>query len=238
MVLEASGLRKGFEYEVQLNLKDSEGANFRPDIVVHLPDKRDIIIDSKVSLTAYEKYVSAETNEEKSLAMKQHILSLRKHIKELSEKNYQKLYGINSLDFVLMFVYNEASYIAAIDNDKDLLKEAFNKKILIVAPLTLYGTLKIINSLWKYDEQNKNAREIADRAGKLYDKFVGFTDTFKDLGNSIQKVNSHYNNALGKLSEGRGNLISQTEKLKELGVVSNKNLPENMDNLILPEDKH
>ncbi len=238
MVLEASGLTKGLEYEVQLNLKDDEGDNFRPDVVVHLPDKRDIVIDSKVSLTAYERYVSAETKEEKTIAMKEHINSLRKHIRELSDKNYHKLYGINSLDFVLMFVYNEASYIAAIDFDKELLKEAFNKKILIVAPLTLYGTLKIINSLWKFDEQNKNAREIADKASKLYDKFVGFTDTFSDLGNSIQKVNSQYNNALKKLSEGRGNLISQAEKLKDLGVVTKKDLPDNMDKLLLPENKN
>jgi DNA recombination protein RmuC len=238
MVLEASGLTKGLEYEVQLNLKDDEGDNFRPDVVVHLPDKRDIVIDSKVSLTAYERYVSAETKEEKIIAMKEHINSLRKHIRELSDKNYHKLYGINSLDFVLMFVYNEASYIAAIDFDKELLKEAFNKKILIVAPLTLYGTLKIINSLWKFDEQNKNAREIADKASKLYDKFVGFTDTFSDLGNSIQKVNSQYNNALKKLSEGRGNLISQAEKLKDLGVVTKKDLPDNMDKLLLPENKN
>lgn len=235
MVLQASGLTKGLEYDVQLNLKDENGTNFRPDVVVHLPDNRDIIIDSKVSLTAYERYVNADSNAAKEIAMKEHVISLKKHIRELSEKNYHKLYGINSLDFVLMFVYNEASYIAAIDYDRELLKEAFNKKILIAAPFTLYGTLKIINSLWKYDEQNKNAREIADRAAKLYDKFVGFVETFKVVGSNIHKVNASYNDALKKLATGKGNLIGQTEKLVELGVVPNKALPDNLETLSLVE---
>ncbi len=230
MILEASGMKKGLEYEIQTEFKDNEGNRFRPDVIVNLPENRHIVIDSKVSLTAYEKYVNAKTEEEKNVALKEHISSLKKHIKELSEKDYTSLYGINSLDFVLMFVYNEASYITAIDYNSEILQEAFRKKILIVAPFTLYGTLRIIHHLWKYDEQNKNARAIAERAAKLYDKFAGFLESVNQLGNHLQKTNTAYEDMLKKLSTGRGNILSQTSKLKNLGIMPNKTLPENFRN--------
>jgi DNA recombination protein RmuC len=236
MILEASGMRKGLEYEIQSEFKDNDGSRFRPDVIIKLPENRHVVIDSKVSLTAYEKFVNAKTEKEKNIAIKEHINSLKKHIKELSEKDYASLYGINSLDFVLMFVYNEASYIAAIDYNSDILQEAFKKKILIVAPFTLYGTLRIIHHLWKYDEQNKNARLIADKAAKLYDKFVGFLESVNQMGSYLQKTNNAYDDMLKKLSTGRGNILSQTSKLKDLGVMPNKQLPENFQNVEIEEE--
>lgn len=224
-ILEKSGLSKGREYEIQESHTTDEGRRLQPDVVVHLPDEKRLVIDSKVSLTAYERFTSAEDEAEREQALKQHVASLRSHVKGLSSKNYEQLYGGNSPDFVLMFVPIESAFGVALQQDSSLYYEAFDKNIVIVSPSTLLATLATIDSVWKQEYQNKNAQEIAERGGALYDKFALFVESMQDIGQRIRQTQESYDEAMGRLSEGRGNVIRQVEMLKELGAKSSKSLP-------------
>lgn len=228
-ILENSGLTKGREYFVQETLKDESnraihsdtGNLMRPDVVIVYPDSRKVIVDSKVSLTAYVNYCNAETEPERGIALKAHIQSVRKHIDELSDKNYCAWVG-ETLDFVMMFIPNEASYVLAMQNDPDLWSEAYRKRVLLLSPANLIVSLKLTADLWSREYQNRNALEIADRGAKLYDKCVAFLESFTSIGDSIRKTQDVYDQAMGRLKTGNGNLIAQTLKLKELGVKSRK----------------
>lgn len=224
-LLEASGLQRGLQYETQSVLRDEEGGRQRPDVVVHLPEKRDLIIDAKVSLNAYERYCSATDDSERAEHLSAHLLSLRTHVKQLSEKRYSDLPGVNSLEFVLMFVPIEAAYIEAVHHDDGLHAFALERQIVIVTTSTLLATLRTVSSLWRFDDRNRNAVEIADRAGKLYDKFVGFIEDLQDAYLKFDAARASLTAAMSKLSTGRGNLVGHVEKLRELGAKAAKTLP-------------
>ncbi len=227
-VLEKSGLVKDTEYKAQVSLNNAEGAKIQPDFIVYLPEEKHIIIDAKVSLVAYEAYVSESDETKKTALLKEHIKSLKDHIKRLSEKDYPAAMGIAAPDFVLMFVPIESSFSVAVKEDVELFNYGWDKNIVIVSPSTLLATLRTIASLWKQEKQSKNVIQIAEEAGKLYDKFVGFLDDFKALGNSMEKSQKTYNDAFNKLSTGNGNLIGKIEKLKELGLKTNKQIDKNL----------
>ncbi len=227
-VLEESGLRKGVEYETQVNLKDNEGSRYLPDVIVRLPEEKDVVIDSKVSLNAWERTYSSDSDESREKALKDHLLSIRTHVKQLSEKNYQELDAIRTLDYVLMFVPIESAFLAAMELDPGLFDDAFKKRIVIVTPSTLMVTLKTIQNIWRYEQQNQNAKEIARQAGDLYDKFVGFVDSMTSVGTSITKAGSSWEKAFSQLKTGRGNLVGRAEKLRTLGVTTKKELPAEM----------
>ena len=227
-LLEQSGLRKGREYDIQVSLKTAEGTKQQPDVVIHLPENKDVIIDSKVSLTAYERYYSESDENLKKEALKQHIQSIRTHIRTLSEKNYQNLQGVRTLDFIMMFLPVEAAFALAVEHDQSLFTEAFERNIALVGPTTLMATLRTIQNIWRYEDQNKHAIEIADRAGKLYDKFVGFTEDLEKIGNHLGQTQNAYDNAHKKLISGHGNLVSNVEKLRILGAKASKSLPDSM----------
>lgn len=225
-ILEKSGLEKGREYLVQASITAESGKRFQPDILVNLPESKTIVVDSKVSLVAYEKYCSTDDEAEKIPALRDHILSIRNHIKELSAKNYQNLYQIQSLDFVLMFLPVEPAFSLAVQYDSGIFNEAFEKNIVIVSPSTLLATLRTIASIWRQENQNKNAIEIARQSGALYDKFVGFVEDLINVGNKIDVAKGSYTDAMKKLHEGSGNLVSRTEKIKKLGAKTSKSLPQ------------
>lgn len=227
-VLEKSGLVKDREYKIQESFKTADGKLQKPDVIVYLPDDKNIIVDSKVSLVAYEQFSSTDNEAESSVSLKEHIRSIRNHIKELGEKNYQSLYKLNSPDFVLMFVPIEPAFALAVQNDPNLFYEAFEKNIVIVSPTTLLATLRTIASIWKQEKQNKNALEIARQSGDLYDKFVGFVDDLSLVGSNIKTTQVNYDKAMNKLSEGRGNLIRKAENIKELGAKATKSLPQSL----------
>ena len=227
-VLEKSGLTKDREYKIQESFKSPDGKLQKPDVIVDLPDDKNIIIDSKVSLVAYEQFSSTDNETESSVSLKEHIRSIRNHIKELGEKNYQSLYDLNSPDFVLMFVPIEPAFALAVQNDPNLFYEAFEKNIVIVSPTTLLATLRTIASIWKQEKQNKNALEIARQSGDLYDKFVGFVEDLSLVGSNIKTTQGNYDKAMKKLSEGRGNLIKKVENIKELGAKTTKSLPQSL----------
>jgi len=227
-VLEKSGLAKDIEYKAQVSLNNAEGDKIQPDFIVYLPENKHIIIDAKVSLVAYEAYVS-EVDELKKIALlKEHIKSLKEHIKRLSEKDYPAALGIAAPDFVLMFVPIESSFSVAIKEDVELFNYGWDRNIVIVSPSTLLATLRTIASLWKQEKQSKNVIQIAEEAGKLYDKFVGFLDDFKALGTSLEKSQKIHSDALNKLSTGNGNVIGKIEKLRELGLKTNKQIDKNL----------
>lgn len=223
-ILGKSGLRKDEEYVIQESLTTEDGKRYQPDVVVKLPDNKNLIIDSKVSLVAYERYVSNDDDEERVSALKQHILSLRQHIKGLSEKNYQSLYQLGSLDFVLLFIPIEPAFSLAVQNDKDIFLDAYDKNIVMVSPSTLIATLRTIASMWKNERQNKYALEIAKQGGDLYDKFVSFSNDLIKVGEQLRTTKKTYEEAMNKLTDGKGNLVSRVNKLKELGAKASKQM--------------
>jgi len=227
-VLEESGLQKGREYEVQTMYTSEEGQRRHPDVIVHLPEGKEIVIDSKVSLTAYEKFCSADTEEKRQKRLKEHIISIRNHIKDLSSKRYEDLEGVNTLDFVLMFLPIEGAFWTAIESEQALFNEAFDKNIMLVSPSTLLATLRIINNIWRYEDQNRNAQIIAKKAGDLHKKFVDFVEALNDVGQKIGKARDSYETAYKRLYEGKGNLVRRTEELKQLGVKAQKELQEDL----------
>jgi DNA recombination protein RmuC len=224
-LLEASGLQKGREYETQVVLSDQDGGRPRPDVIVRLPEGRDLIIDSKVTLTAYERYCSASDEQERATHLDAHLLSLRTHVRRLAERAYSDLPGINSLEFVMMFVPIEAAYIEAVHNDDTLHAFALEKQVVIVTTSTLLATLRTVASLWRFDDRNRHALEIAERAGKLYDKFTAFVDDLQQAGRSIDTARGAIDAATNKLVSGRDNLVRQVHKLQELGAKTSKSLP-------------
>src|SRR5210317_1943118 len=235
-VLEESGLHKGREYEVQTMYAGEEGQRRHPDVIVHLPEGKDIVIDSKVSLTAYEKYCSADTDEKREKRLKEHLFSIRTHIKKLSDKRYEELDGISTIDFVIMFLPIEGAFWAAIESEQELFNEAFDKNIMLVSPSTLLATLRIINNIWRYEDQNKNAMIIAKKAGDLHDKFVGFIEALDEVGQKIDKARESYQTARNRLIEGRGNLVRRSIELRQLGVKAQKELPEGLIAQALEEE--
>lgn len=227
-ILERSGLARGREYEVQSSMTTEDGRRLQPDVVIHLPDNKNIVVDSKVSLIAYERYFNTEDTAAKELFIKEHIASVRKHIKDLSSKNYQQLYAINSLDFVLLFIPIESAFALAFDNDPELYNEAFDKNIVIVSTSTLLATLKTIASIWRVENHNRNALEIARQSGDLYDKFVGFVQDLISVGKKIDDSKSAYEESMKKLYSGKGNLVSRVEKIKLMGAKTSKDLPQGL----------
>ncbi|MEQ1529435.1 MAG: DNA recombination protein RmuC [Methylococcales bacterium] len=227
-VLEKSGLRKGIEYEIQGGFRDDDNKLFKPDVIVRLPEHKDVIIDSKVSLLAYERYCSAEDEQERQLGLKQHTSAVREHIKTLSDKDYAGLKGIRSLDFVLLFMPIESAFMAAFQADENLFADAFEHKIIVVTPTTLLATLRTIENIWRYERQNENARAIADKAGIVYDKIRGFVDELDKLGKQLTTVNNTYDGVMNKLTQGNGNLIRQASSFVDLGVKVKKTLPKSI----------
>lgn len=231
-ILEKSGLRKGEGYFTQEYLKDDlernmindSGRKMRPDVIVAYPDKRKVIIDSKVSLTAYVRYQESDSDDEQKKAMSEHLISIKRHIDELSAKKYDDYE--QTLDFVMMFIPNDGAYMAAMKEDSTLWSYAYDRRIVLISPTNLITALKLISDLWKREYQNRNAMDIADRGGKLYDKFVVFVEHMKRMGDYVDKSQKSYNDAMRSLSEGNGNLMSQARQLKDLGVKAKKSLPE------------
>lgn len=224
-VLERSGLRKGIEYETQGSYRDGDNQLLRPDVVVHLPDQRNLVVDSKVSLVAYQQWVVAENDGTQDEALKQHVEAVRNHIRSLSEKDYSQLSGLHSPDFVLLFMPIEPAFVAAFQQDENLFSEAFERKIIVVTPTTLLATLRTIENIWRYERQSQNARRIADRAGAVYDKLRVFVEAMERLGSQLHTAQGSYDSAMNTLTRGRGNLIAQANRFVELGVRVKKELP-------------
>lgn len=227
-VLELSGLRKGEEYEIQKSFIHENGNRYRPDVVINMPDNKHLIIDSKVSLTAYERYSSADNEIEAQRALREHIQSLKSHINELAQKDYQRLYDFNSPDFVMLFIPIEAAFSTAMNEDHQIYEEAFKKRIVIVTPTTLLATMSTIHTVWKQEYQNRNAQKIAYEGGKLFDKFVLLLEALQDVGKYIDKTHQSYNQVMKRLESGRGSLIRRVENLRELGAQTDKKLPEEL----------
>lgn len=223
-VLERSGLLKDQEYKLQAAILDQEGKRLQPDAVIYLPDEKHLIVDSKLSLVAYERAVNADTEEDRALFVKQHVQSIENHVKELSAKDYQSLYKIVSPEFVLMFIPIESSLSLAVNHKPELFSDAWDRRVVIVSPSTLLATLRTIASIWKQERQNRNVLEIAKEAGLLYDKFVGFLDDMDQIQGFIQKAASKHEDAMKKLSTGSGNVIKKVESLKVLGAKANKQI--------------
>ncbi|MEN8140391.1 MAG: DNA recombination protein RmuC [Thermodesulfobacteriota bacterium] len=223
-LLEESGLSKGREYEVQVNLSDRHGQRLQPDVVVHLPEKKDVIIDAKVSLIAYEEYHASESESKQAASLKGHIASLRRHFQELSNKNYDELLGVNSLDLVIMFVPIEPALLLAFEHEPSLFSQAFKERILLVSPSTLMATLQIIGNIWRHEDQNRNAVQIATSAGRLHDQFVLFSQALEDVGNKLDRARESYATAHKRLVSGRGNLVGRTKQLETLGAKTRKKL--------------
>lgn len=228
-VLERSGLTRGQEYEREEVIEGADHSVQRPDVIIHLPDNKHIIIDSKVSLVAYERLNSADSDDARTIFLKEHINSLRSHVKLLSEKNYQNAHNINTPDFVLMFIPIEASFSIAVQGDDELFKYAWEKKIVIVSPTTLLATLRTISSIWKQEMQTKNAQEIARLSGSMYDKFIGFLEDLNRIKLNIDRSSTAYDDAVKKLKDGNGNLVRTANKIKELGAKTSKMIPSEFD---------
>jgi len=232
-VLERSGLTKGVEYTREEVLEGADGSVQRPDVIIHLPDNKHVIVDSKVSLIAYERMMSADNDEQRDEFARDHVVSMRNHVKLLSEKNYQNAVAINAPDFVLLFVPVEASFAAAVQFDSELFAFAWEKKIVIVSPTTLLATLRTIASIWKQENQNRNAQEIARLSGTMYDKLAGFVADLVKVRENIDKAGNSYDEAMKKLQSGSGNVFRTAEKIRELGAKSSKQLPPELtDNLL------
>lgn len=225
-ILSECGLREGHEYHTQVNIEVDKGKRYQPDVIVHLPQEKDIIIDAKVSLTAYERWYNSDDELEKSVALKEHVASVRNHIRELGRKDYQQLPGVRTLDYVLMFVAVEPAFLTALEADPSLVRYGLDNNILLVSPTNLMVALRTIENLWRYERQNQNARHIAERAGRLYEKLRLFVEEMQQMGSSLHKAQESYDKAMGRLVNGRGNLIAQAERFRELGVEVTKTLPE------------
>ena len=236
-ILSECGLREGHEYHTQVNIEVEKGKRYQPDVIVHLPQGKDIIIDAKVSLTAYERWYNAEDELEKSVALKEHVASVRNHIRELGRKDYQQLPGVRTLDYVLMFVAVEPAFLTAMEADPSLVRYGLDNNILLVSPTNLMVALRTIENLWRYERQNQNARQIAERAGRLYEKLRLFVEEMQQMGGSLHKAQESYDKAMGRLVNGRGNLIAQVERFRELGVEVTKSLPEPLVERALERDK-
>jgi DNA recombination protein RmuC len=227
-LLEDSGLTNGREYDTQVALKDDTGKRRNPDVIIHLPEGRDIVIDAKVSLVDYERYFHASDEDKKQQCLRQHLLSMRAHVKGLSGKDYESLGGVNSLDFVLIFVPIESAFMLALDHDPEMMRDAYDRGIILVSPSTLMVTLRTIKNLWRYADQNRNAQLIADKAGALYDQFVSYVEALDEVGKHLDKSKDAWENARKRLTSGRGNLVRRTEELKKLGAKTKKNLPDDL----------
>lgn len=236
-VLQKSGLEKDREYYVQQSHVNDEGSRIQPDVVINLPDGKKMIVDSKVSLVAYERFINEEDEVLKTVHLKEHINSIKRHVDQLSEKNYHDLYKIESPDFVLLFIPMEPAFAIALNDDTTLYSKAFERNIVIVTPTTLLATLRTIDSMWTNQKQQENAYEIARQAGALYDKFEGFVGDLTKVGNKMKDAQSEYQNAMGKLVDGRGNIITSIEKLKKMGAKAKKTLPENILNRALQNEE-
>lgn len=234
-ILDNSGLRSGYEYETQVNLTNENNQRLQPDVIVHLPQGGDVVIDSKVTLVAYERHFNSDDENVKAKAMAEHLTAVRNHLKQLSQKDYHKLIGINSLDYILMFIPVEPAFLSAIDNDPTLINDALKSNIMIVSPTTLLVALRTIHNLWRFEYQNRNAELIADRASKLYDKMRGFVEDMENLGNCLDKAQQTYQNSMNKLCKGRGNVIGQIERFREMGIEVKK--PINPDITLLSIDE-
>lgn len=230
-ILEESGLREGHEYEVQSTLSDEEGKKFRPDVIVHLPQNKDIIIDSKVSLVAYDAFVRAENDEARSQALKQHLLSIHAHIKGLSGKRYEQLSGVRTLDFVLLFMPIEGAFLLALEQDNTFFKTAYEQNIVVVSPSTLLVTLRTIEHIWRSEYQERNAKAIAESAEALYEKLVAFVEDMEKIGEQIGRTQKSYEGAMNKLSTGKGNLIRRVESMRKLGLKPKKTLPSSLTDI-------
>ena len=223
-ILEQSGLRRGAEYTLQATLKSQEGKTYRPDVVIHMPQERDIIIDSKVSLVAYERFVNTDDADDKTRALKEHIASISNHVKELSAKKYEKLEGVNTLDFVLLFMPIEGAFLLALEKDGEFFKQAYENNILVVSPSTLLVTLRTIEHIWRTQRQEEHALKIANEAEAMYEKLVLFVDEMKKIGTYLQKAQDSYDTSMNRLSSGKGNVIKRVENIAKLGIKPKKAL--------------
>jgi len=235
-ILEESGLKEGREYETQVSATDGQGGRLRPDVVVQLPEERFVVVDSKVSLTAYRRFVSADDEDKSDDHLNKHLQSVRAHIRGLAEKNYGRLYGDQSPDFVLMFMPIEPAFAVALQHDESLYQDAFDQNVVIVSPTTFQATIATISNIWRQERQNQNAREIAERGGRLYDKFVLFAEALEDVGHRLEQARESYDTVRKRLSDGRGNLLRQVEMLRELGAENSKELPDSLDSPRLHSD--
>lgn len=237
-VLEQSGLRRDHEYEVQASLRNAKGDARRPDVIIHLPDDKDVVVDSKVSLVAYEGALATDDDGLREQLIKQHVLDLRAQVKRLAEQDYDRLQGLRSLDFVLLFIPIESAFTLAMEEDQALFTEAFNQRIVIVSPTTLMMTLRIIHNVWRYEKQNRNAQEIAQRAGALYDKLRGVMEEMSKLGTSLRGAESAYQTAMKRLTSGRGSLVRRVEQFRELGASPRKQFPKELLDASADESEH
>ena len=235
-LLEDSGLTNGREYDTQVALKGEDGRRRNPDVVIHLPEGRDIVIDAKVSLVDYERYFHAEDEDTKQQCLNQHLASLKAHIRGLSGKDYESLEGVNSLDFVLIFIPVESAFMLALDQAPDMMRDAYDRGIIVVSPSTLMVTLRTIKNLWRYADQNRNAQVIADKAGGLYDQFVLYIEALEDVGRHLDKSREVWDTAHKRLVSGRGNLVRRSEELKKLGAKAKKSIPDNVRSIASQQD--
>ena len=241
VLLEKSGLNKGVHFRTQNSLKDEEGNDKRPDCIIDLPDNKNLIIDSKVSLSAYEQYVNSEDELKKQVLLKQHLESIKKHIKDLAAKDYPNLYSINTPDYVLMFVPIEPALTLALQEDGEIFNLALNKNIILISTSTLMATMRTVSFIWQQENQKKNVLEIARQSGALYEKFIGFTNDLEAVGKAIDNAHNKYEAAQNKLISGRGNLVNSVEKIKKLGAKTNKSISQDLidksDSEYLPESE-
>lgn len=236
-LLEQSGLEKGREYETQQSYRDEDGKRFKPDVIVHLPDNKDIVIDAKMSLLDYERYCCETEQDAREKALKAHVESIRTHIKGLSLKSYEQLEGIRTLDFVFIFVPVEAAYVLAIQSSPNLFKEAYDKNIVLVSPSSLMVALRTVETIWRYEKQNANAEAIARSAGKIYDQFVLFVEALEDVGKNIDRAKVSYNKSYERLASGRGNVLRRVETLRKLGAKATRSLSGNALSTLAEEDE-
>ncbi|EGM70026.1 DNA recombination protein RmuC [Shewanella sp. HN-41] len=223
-VLQESGLREGHEYHTQQDLKDDNGKRFKPDVIVHLPENKDVVIDAKMSLLSYERYFNSEDPQLRQQAINEHVLSIRNHIKGLSQKDYQRLHGLKSLDYVLMFIPIEPAFLLALEHDPSLVNFALEQNIMLVSPTNLLVALRTINNIWRYEYQNQHAQTIAKQAGRIYDKLCGYIEDMEKLGRALDNAEKTYHSAMNKLASGKGNLVRQAHLMQQLGVDTSKQL--------------